>query len=240
MHVYSQGLAALGVASTSLAEDRLAVAVRLQEADEVSENLKVVLHHFMSKSCYERIRSMAHRGALGVGAAVVAVQVLVNYDMNSCLIICSSYCPCCQLTVKDELPVTTERVGNLDEKRSSLSWEGLSGGPAGAGEEKEILRAGGTDSVDDVLNGVNPGGNVWNIVGFVHQTAMIYRQAFMVYSTQVRYLQDDTLVAAVLLGKLSPDRRKLLVGGTALSNDGIVPTGVVVLGGACQSPSFPH
>ena len=51
MRVYSQGLAALGVASTSLAEDRLAVAVRLQEAHEVSENLKVVLHHFMSKSC---------------------------------------------------------------------------------------------------------------------------------------------------------------------------------------------
>ena len=33
-----------------VAEDRLAVAVRLQEADEVSENLKVVLHHFISGS----------------------------------------------------------------------------------------------------------------------------------------------------------------------------------------------
>ena len=113
---------------------------------------------------------MTHRGALGVGAAVVAVQVLVNYDMNSCLVICSSYCPCCQLTVKDELPVTTERVGNLNEKRSSLSWESLSGGPAGAGEEEEVRRAGLAHGVDDKLDGVDPRLDVGHVVRLVHDT----------------------------------------------------------------------
>ena len=44
MHVYSQGLAALGVASTSLAEDGLPIAVRLQELEEVGEDRDIVLY----------------------------------------------------------------------------------------------------------------------------------------------------------------------------------------------------
>lgn len=43
------------------------------------------------------------------------------------------------------------------------------------------------------------------------------------------HTEDDTVVAAILLGKLSPDTLELGVGWATLSNDAIVPTCVVVL-----------
>ena len=41
--------------------------------------------------------------------------------------------------------------------------------------------------------------------------------------------EDDTRVAAVLLGKLRPDALELSISGTALGNNTAVPASVIVL-----------
>ena len=41
--------------------------------------------------------------------------------------------------------------------------------------------------------------------------------------------QDNTLVAAVLLGELCPDGCELVIGGATLSDDRAIPTRVVML-----------
>ena len=61
------------------------------------------------------------------------------------------------LTIEDELACSTERIGDFDKKGSGFGWECLSGCPAATGEKEEVLGASGTDGVDSLLNGVNPG-----------------------------------------------------------------------------------
>ena len=76
------------------------------------------------------------------------------------------------LTIEDQLAGVAEGVGDLDEEWASLSGEGLSRRPAGAGEKEEVLRARLADGVHDELHGVDPGRDVGNIVRLVHDTAM--------------------------------------------------------------------
>ena len=133
-------------------------------------------------------------------------------------------------TIKDQLVGATKRIRDLHKKGTGLRWECLSRRPARAGEKQEVLRAGLTSGVDHELDSVDPRSDVRKIVGLVHDTTIVTdiniacgREAF------TGILQNDAVILTVFRRQLRPDRRKLLVGRTTLTDDLTVPTSVVML-----------
>lgn len=88
-------------------------------------------------------------------------------------------------TIEDELASTTERVGNLHQKRSGLGRESLRRRVATSRKEEEVLRPGSTDSIDYALHRVDPGGNGVEIMRLVHDTWARMRLGRQCYSTRL-------------------------------------------------------
>ena len=133
------------------------------------------------------------------------------------------------LTVEDQFAGVSEGIGDLHEEGASLSGESLSGRPAGTREKQEVRGSCSADSIDDLLDAINPSRNARDVMGLVHDTTAVQDENEVNEEKGCRLIQDDALVAAILLGQLSPDGRKLVVRRTALSNDLAVPASVVVL-----------
>ena len=79
----SHSLAAGRVAAAGLTEDGLTVTVLLQEAHKRCENLDVILlWHGLSEQVL-RSPTRTYGGAVGMSAAVVAIQILVHLHHKS-------------------------------------------------------------------------------------------------------------------------------------------------------------
>ena len=71
-------LAALCVAAASLAKNSLAVAILLEEADQRSHDVDVVLVRTISAMPSGRHACETYGGAVGMRAAVITIEVLVD------------------------------------------------------------------------------------------------------------------------------------------------------------------
>lgn len=78
-------------------------------------------------------------------------------------------------TVEEELSSAAERVGDVDQVGTSLRREGLRRRVAGAREQEVVLRAGGAQLVDNVLQRSSPLRDV-EVVRLIHETANNLRQ----------------------------------------------------------------
>jgi hypothetical protein len=112
--------------------------------------------------------------------------------------------------VEDELAGGAVRVLDCEKCRAAVLDESAGRSVVGTGEE-EVLRSGTglANSGDRSLDGCSPGRHC-EVVRLVHQT------------------ECDVLLGLVLRGNLRPDIGELGVGGSTLTDDRTVPSGVVV------------